>query len=639
MSNENGKEKKPFSVKEFFKSTSFKCIAVLLAIVLVCGILLTICNSLFEVTDKERLDRVLSKIYGKNVTAEEVDLTNLETEYDKGTIGSAYQIKDDGNYLVSATGTEGFDNGTVTCWVVIEISNNAISGIGNVVISDNSGQSYIARVPQSALDHFGDVYADDEAFSLEDWTDEDNKLTGGATGSTRAIVNSVNTAVDFVKSQILGESIAPDIFEDFKYTDEIDTTATSVELADDETSVIFHVTTATIYSDSSALDITVDSTGTISDFKVVKEGTTPNMNLEQGILPVSTYIGKTAAQLLPLLGTEGKDGFDFTTSDETLHTGSTLTNFHYAYAAVFAASNYSKGYLMALNNSVQYTQYVDMTATTAEVSGTDVIFHVTTSLIYSDASALDITVDSTGTITDFKVVKEGTTPNMNLEQDILPVSTYIGKTAAQLLPLLGTEGTDGFDFTTSDETLHTGSTLTNFHYAYAAVFAASNYELYKKIIAAELNAQMSDIYGSDVTVEAVDISGFEATAAKGTVNAVYKVAGTDNYIVSATGNEGFMDGTVTCWIVVETANGAVSGIKNVIIASNVNQSYIDSITDKTLGHFSESFDGNDYNADDWTENQLTGGATHTTTAIVNSVNTAKNFVTANLVGIAGGAQE
>ena len=504
MSNENGKEKKPFSVKEFFKSTSFKCIAVLLAIVLVCGILLTICNSLFEVTDKERLDRVLSKIYGKNVTAEEVDLTNLETEYDKGTIGSAYQIKDDGNYLVSATGTEGFDNGTVTCWVVIEISNNAISGIGNVVISDNSGQSYIARVPQSALDHFGDVYADDEAFSLEDWTDEDNKLTGGATGSTRAIVNSVNTAVDFVKSQILGESIAPDIFEDFKYTDEIDTTATSVELADDETSVIFHVTTATIYSDSSALDITVDSTGTISDFKVVKEGTTPNMNLEQGILPVSTYIGKTAAQLLPLLGTEG---------------------------------------------------------------------------------------------------------------------------------------TDGFDFTTSDETLHTGSTLTNFHYAYAAVFAASNYELYKKIIAAELNAQMSDIYGSDVTVEAVDISGFEATAAKGTVNAVYKVAGTDNYIVSATGNEGFMDGTVTCWIVVETANGAVSGIKNVIIASNVNQSYIDSITDETLGHFSESFDGNDYNADDWTENQLTGGATHTTTAIVNSVNTAKNFVTANLVGIAGGAQE
>ena len=57
------KEKKPFSIKEFFKSTSFKCIAVLLVIVLVCGILLTICNSLFAISPEEELNRVLGKIY------------------------------------------------------------------------------------------------------------------------------------------------------------------------------------------------------------------------------------------------------------------------------------------------------------------------------------------------------------------------------------------------------------------------------------------------------------------------------------------------------------------------------------------------------------------------------------------------
>ena len=43
---------KKFSVKEFFKSTAFKCIYVLLAIVLVCGVLLAFCNDLFEVTAK-----------------------------------------------------------------------------------------------------------------------------------------------------------------------------------------------------------------------------------------------------------------------------------------------------------------------------------------------------------------------------------------------------------------------------------------------------------------------------------------------------------------------------------------------------------------------------------------------------------
>ena len=134
MSTENGKEKKPFSVKEFFKSTSFKCIAVLLAIVLVCGILLTICNSLFEVTEQEKLDRVLSQIYGKNVSTEEVDLSELETEFEKGQIETAYKVKDDGNYLISSTGSGGFSGGTATCWVVVEMTDGAISGIGNVVV-------------------------------------------------------------------------------------------------------------------------------------------------------------------------------------------------------------------------------------------------------------------------------------------------------------------------------------------------------------------------------------------------------------------------------------------------------------------------------------------------------------------------
>ena len=241
MSAENGqKEKKPFKIKEFFKSTSFKCIAVLLAIVLVCGILLTICNSLFKVTDQERLDRVLSQIYGESVETKEHKLTEYETtEFDNGSINNVYEVTSDGNYLISSTGTGGFSGGTVTCWVVIEMTDGSVSGIGNVVVSENTNQSWIANVPDSAFEHFGDSYTDGETFDVSDW--QDNGLTGGATGSTTAIVNAVNIALLFARSQIAGEVIEPDVnpFEDFDYTKYIDTTATKVTLNEDGSSVDF----------------------------------------------------------------------------------------------------------------------------------------------------------------------------------------------------------------------------------------------------------------------------------------------------------------------------------------------------------------------------------------------------------------
>ena len=94
---------------------------------------------------------------------------------------------------------------------------------------------------------------------------------------------------------------------------------------------------------------------------------------------------------------------------------------------------------------------------------------------------------------------------------------------------------------------------------------------------------------------------------------------------------GYENGTVTCWIVVETENGAVSGIGNVVIAGNEKQSFISYISDENLAHFGESFDGSDFELADWKNNNLTGGASMSTTAIINSVNIAKNFVSANLI--------
>ena len=523
MSAENGqKEKKPFKIKEFFKSTSFKCIAVLLAIVLVCGILLTICNSLFEVTDQERLDRVLSQIYGESVETKEHELTEYETTEFKGSgsINNVYEVTSDGNYLINATGTGGFQGGTVTCWVVIEMTDGSVSGIGNVVVSENTNQSWIANVPDSAFEHFGESYTDGETFDVSDW--QDNGLTGGATGSTTAIVNAVNTALLFARSQIAGEVIEPDVnpFEDFDYTKYIDTTATTVALNADGSSVDFEVVTTTGYGpvNSFTIDITVNAQGVITAYSIKVNGSTDDYYkglMDEDIANGNAFLQKDSTAILQMFKEpSGEDG-EFVKEDLT-------------------------------DNSLA-------------------------------SSASNSTMDNAG--------------------------------------------------------------YSNFLCIYAALFAAANYEVYAELAAIEqeqLNAQMSEIYGETIAVEAVSLDGLTTTVGNGTVNTVYRVTGTDNYIINATGTGGFSSGTVTCWVVVETENGAVSGIGNVVYDTNTNQTWLDNITDEAYSHFGDIFSGNDFVVSDWTDNELHGGASMSMTAIVNSVNSAKNFV-ATLI-TAGGAE-
>lgn len=180
------------TVKQFFKSTTFKCLITLLCVLLVSGIFLTIMNSLLKVTDQEKFDRAINKIYGKPVKTEAVLVENFN---DNATIEEAYLVKDDGNYLIKATGKGGYDNGTVTCWVVVSIKNGSVSGIEKVVIDSNVGQSYIDRVGAKALDQFSEFYEDGIIYTPA--------LITGATvmGTKNAICNAVNAALDFANAK------------------------------------------------------------------------------------------------------------------------------------------------------------------------------------------------------------------------------------------------------------------------------------------------------------------------------------------------------------------------------------------------------------------------------------------------------
>ena len=683
--NSEQKEKKPFSVKEFFKSTAFKCIAVLLIIVLVSGILLTFCNALFAVSPEEELDRVLGQIYPdgnvEEIIYNEDNPTEYTIEFSKGNIEAAYKMDDD-NYLISAFGTGGY-GGTVTCWIVVEMNGNtAISGVGKVVVSGSQGETYLNNIPEEAFEYYSKNYADGEEFNVTDLVNEG--LTGKATMSLTAITNSVNTALEFVRTQMLGEAVGPDPYENFSYTDYIDTKQTTYTIAD---GVITYDLWTTAYGNPGAgafhIIITVGADKTITSYSIEYNGSTDGYEAgmsdqiydpdgEDGLL----FIGKNAEEIRAMFvetptGSEGEFVKDDLV-DDTLASGATnpgnstnagYSNFLCTYAALFAVANYDVAVIMDGINNLPYTDYIDTKQTTYTIADGVITYDLWTTA-YGNPGAgafhIIITVGADKTITSYSIEYNGSTDGYEAgmsdqiyDPDGEDGLLFIGKNAEEIRAMFvetptGSEGEFVKDDLV-DDTLASGATnpgnstnagYSNFLCTYAALYATTSYDAYLAYNDYMQSLLFSEIYGESINAEAVDLSGLTTAVGNGTVNSVYSVAGTTDYILNVTALSNFPSagaGSVTCWVVVETENGAVSGIKNVVIASHEGQSFIDAgmIKDEALSHFTDIFDGSDFTIDDWKSESLTGGATYSTTAIVDAVNSAMNFVKANLTGGAG----
>lgn len=216
------------SVKAFFKSNAFKCIAALLCILLISGAFLTIAYAFLEVTAGERLQRAIKKIYGTSVTvygADDKQITDKDTD-PKGilaqpvTVGYSqieqlYRIVLDNeeNYLVESTGKQGYGGGTVTCWVALEFEETTVTGIKKVTVSSSKGQSFIGKITQDMLDSFTKDFDGESEF-----TTEDGYLSAGASASSNAICNAVNGAVKYVKAFLSGEEIKGP-YDDFEEID------------------------------------------------------------------------------------------------------------------------------------------------------------------------------------------------------------------------------------------------------------------------------------------------------------------------------------------------------------------------------------------------------------------------------------
>lgn len=175
------------TLKQFFKSKTFRCILVLLCIALVSGALLSICNDLLYVSLEERVNRTIKGIYGTAIGYTEV-AADYATE--EGKIEAVYAL-DDGNYLVQATGYHGYKEGSVTVWCVARYAEGAFVGLDSVSVASYEKQTLMGMFGSSVLAQ----YSTDAPFGDKD------AVVSGATYSSRAIKNALNTALAYVQAQ------------------------------------------------------------------------------------------------------------------------------------------------------------------------------------------------------------------------------------------------------------------------------------------------------------------------------------------------------------------------------------------------------------------------------------------------------
>ena len=121
-----------------------KAVAVLVVICLVCCLLLALCNDLLYVTEEEKFNRAMRKIYPEFSLAEEVA---LDSKYSSNaTYGEVLSVvkSTDGAYILQTKGIGGFSSGTITIYVAVTGGENPT--IAGWTILANEGQSFIGNI-------------------------------------------------------------------------------------------------------------------------------------------------------------------------------------------------------------------------------------------------------------------------------------------------------------------------------------------------------------------------------------------------------------------------------------------------------------------------------------------------------------
>lgn len=195
------------TVKQFLKSKTFKCIIVLLAIALVAGGLLAILNDVLYISPEEQLQNAISKIYGTQIGYEVVNVEAADATNEYGTVDSVYSLED-GNYLIKATGINGYKNGTVTVWLVAGFSDGNFNGINSVTLESYEKQTAMTSLTSQFLNAYANIENNDDVlsgdyFSTTFGEDDIQNVTSGATKSSNAYNNAVNASLYYIRNVLV----------------------------------------------------------------------------------------------------------------------------------------------------------------------------------------------------------------------------------------------------------------------------------------------------------------------------------------------------------------------------------------------------------------------------------------------------
>ncbi len=184
--------------KQKFTSKSVYVVLVLVVICLVCTLLLAFAKDLFAVSDQVKFDRSMSKIYPGFEKKADVEVVADPDLPSFGEVKSVVAAKD-GGYVVEVLGTGGYKNGTVTLYVAFG-SNKLIKGWS---IKETVNQSFASKITDR---HQQTWYIPvDDSYTLPDSYPLGTNKATGATYTSTAVNNAVNTAVYYAKHHLFAD--------------------------------------------------------------------------------------------------------------------------------------------------------------------------------------------------------------------------------------------------------------------------------------------------------------------------------------------------------------------------------------------------------------------------------------------------
>ena len=307
-------------VKDFLKSVTLKCILVLLAIALVAGGLLSILNDVLYVTAEEKLQRVVSKLYGEtDAEVRELELTETNKANSYGTVNTVYELE--GNLIINSTGAGGYKGGTVTTWTVVYIVDGKVDHL-KASVDSYEKQTLMSQLNGKYMNVYTSDISNGEYFSTASGEGLVQNVVTGATMSSNATNNAVSAALKFARiytgEETVSNLVNADNVKNVKFT--VDKAAKTVVY--DFTAI----SVSTGMPNNYDLSVKVVD-GKIESVTVTTDGATSGYGSK--VKNVSDYVGMDQAALEAFL------------SSSDIKTGATNSNNTIVNALLFATANYN----------------------------------------------------------------------------------------------------------------------------------------------------------------------------------------------------------------------------------------------------------------------------------------------------------